>query len=310
MTSYGRSTGFCVDPIEKKPLNHFFPGSPVLSFGTAGCNLACKFCQNWDISKSRETERLSEVASPAAIAQTALASNCKSVAFTYNDPVIFMEYAIDCADACRELGINAVAVTAGYICPEPRKEFFAHMDATNIDLKAFSSTFYKRICGGELADVLDTLLYVKHETNVWLEITTLLISGHNDSDTEIESASQWLMRELGPDVPLHFSAFHPDWKMTDVARTPASTLQRARNIALQQGLHYVYTGNVHDTEGASTWCPQCNARVIERDWYQLGEWTLDEKGCCRNCGYSVAGHFDRHPGNWGAKRQRVSIGAA
>jgi len=309
LTSYGRSTGFCVDPIEKKPLNHFFPGSPVLSFGTAGCNLACKFCQNWDISKSRETARLSEIASPAAIAEAARASQCRSVAFTYNDPVIFMEYAIDCADACRELGINAVAVTAGYICPQPRKEFFAHMDATNIDLKAFSNTFYKRICGGELAAVLDTLLYVRHETNVWLEITTLLIPGHNDSDAEIESACQWLMHELGPDVPLHFSAFHPDWKMTDVMRTPASTLQRARHIALQQGLHYVYIGNVHDTIGASTWCPQCHERVIERDWYQLGEWALNDKGQCRHCGCGIAGHFEQRPGNWGARRQQLSINA-
>lgn len=307
LTSYGRSTGFCIDPIEKKPLNHFFPGSSVLSFGTAGCNLACKFCQNWDISKSRETDRLSHVASPSAIAHAAQASRCTSVAFTYNDPVIFMEYAIDCAAACRESGIRTVAVTAGYICPEPRREFFAAMDATNIDLKAFSNSFYKRICGGDLSAVLDTLLYVRHETSVWLEITTLLIPGHNDSDAEIENACQWLARELGPDVPLHFSAFHPDWKMTDIAHTPAATLQRARHIALQQGLHYVYTGNIHDVEGASTWCPRCHTKIIERDWYQLGAWSICDGACC-HCGHSIAGHFEQRPGNWGARRQRVEIG--
>lgn len=310
LTSYGRSSGFCIDPIEKKPLNHFFPGSSVLSFGTAGCNLACKFCQNWDISKSRETDRMSALASPAAIADAASASGCKSIAFTYNDPVIFMEYAIDCAIACRERGINTVAVTAGYICPRPRQEFFKYMDASNIDLKAFSETFYKRICGGDLSAVLDTLLYVRHETSVWLEITTLLIPGHNDSDAEIEQACKWLYKELGPDVPLHFSAFHPDWKMTDIAHTPAVTLKRARHIALQHGLHYVYTGNVHDVEGASTWCPGCGKRVIERDWYQLGEWALDVDGNCSDCGYRIAGHFDARPDNWGAKRQRIEIGIA
>lgn len=309
LTSYGRSSGFCLDPIEKKPLNHFFPGSAVLSFGTAGCNLACKFCQNWDISKSREADRMSTVASPIAIANTAFTSGCKSIAFTYNDPVIFMEYAIDCAIACKEHNINTVAVTAGYICPGPRQEFFKYMDASNIDLKAFSNTFYKRICGGDLSAVLDTLLYVRHETSVWLEITTLLIPGHNDSDAEIERACKWLYKELGPAVPLHFSAFHPDWKMTDVAHTPADTLKRARHIALQHGLHYVYTGNVHDVEGASTRCPNCGTRVIERDWFQLGEWALDDEGNCAACGYRIAGHFDAHPGNWGAKRQRIEIAA-
>jgi pyruvate formate lyase activating enzyme len=310
MTSYGRSTGFCIDPIEKKPLHHFYPGSAVLSFGTAGCNLACKFCQNWDISKSRETDRLCDVAMPQSIAAAARDHACRSVAFTYNDPVIFMEYAIDCAHACHDAGIKAVAVTAGYICPRPRHEFFAAMDAANIDLKAFDNAFYKRICGGDLAPVLDTLLYVRHETGVWLEITTLLIPGFNDSNAEIERACSWLSRELGPDVPLHFTAFHPDWKMTDVASTPATTLQRARTIALQQGLNYVYVGNVHDTAGASTWCPQCHARVVERDWYRLGEWALRADGRCRHCGYRIAGHFEPRPGTWGTRRQPVTLAGA
>jgi pyruvate formate lyase activating enzyme len=307
LTSYGRSTGFCIDPIEKKPLNHFYPGSPVLSFGTAGCNLACKFCQNWDISKSRETERLSSIATPEAIADAALQRQCSSVAYTYNDPVIFMEYAIDCAIACRERGIKSVAVTAGYICDQPRREFFSYMDAANVDLKAFSGDFYKRICGGDMQTVCDTLKYLKHETDVWLEITTLLIPGLNDSASEIEQACRWIYRELGPDVPLHFSAFHPDWKMTDIPHTPPSTLTYARDIARQQGLHYVYTGNVHDPAGASTYCPQCRQRVIERDWYELGQWQLEKNGHCAGCGYRIAGHFDNKPGNWGARRQHVDM---
>ncbi|WP_287918314.1 AmmeMemoRadiSam system radical SAM enzyme, partial [Tibeticola sp.] len=241
LTTYGRSSGFCVDPIEKKPLNHFYPGSAVLSFGTAGCNLACKFCQNWDISKSRDMDRLMDQASPEAIAEAALQTGCKSVAFTYNDPVIFAEYAMDTADACHARGIQTVAVTAGYIHAEPRRAFFSKMDAANVDLKAFTEDFYFKLTGAHLQPVLDTLVYLKHETSVWFEITTLLIPGHNDSDAELTALSKWVARELGPDVPLHFSAFHPDFKMPDVPPTPPATLRRARRMALEQGLHYVYT---------------------------------------------------------------------
>jgi len=308
LTSYGLSTGFCVDPIEKKPLNHFYPGSPVLSFGTAGCNLACKFCQNWDISKSREIERLSSKAMPAEIASTAKRFDCRSVAYTYNDPVIFLEYAVDTAIECRKLGIKNVAVTAGYISPGAREDFFAHMDAANVDLKAFTENFYHELTGGHLQPVLDTLEYLVHETDVWVEITTLLIPGKNDSDEEIGLLSQWVHDHLGTDVPLHFTAFHPDWKMRDTPPTPPETLTRARGIARQAGLHYVYTGNVHDPEGSSTWCPGCGALLIERDWYRLGHWGLDAQGRCAACGKPVAGHFDAAPGSWGGKRVPVEMG--
>ena len=216
LTTYGRSSGYCIDPIEKKPLNHFLPGTPVLSFGTAGCNLGCRFCQNWDISKSREIDTLSDEASPELIARVAQELDCKSVAFTYNDPVIFMEYAIDVAQACHERGIKAVAVTAGEICPEPREEFYRFMDAANVDLKGFTEHFYEKICSGKLQPVLDTLNYLKHETKVWFEITTLLIPGLNDSEREIEEMTQWIHENLGPDVPLHFTAFHPDYRMMDL----------------------------------------------------------------------------------------------
>jgi pyruvate formate lyase activating enzyme len=307
--TYGRSSGFCVDPIEKKPLNHFLPGSAVLSFGTAGCNLACKFCQNWDMSKSREMDTLQDAATPEMLAIAAEQLGCKSVAYTYNDPVIFMEYAMDVAAACRERDIKSVAVTAGYMCKEPRLEFYRHMDAANVDLKGFTERFYRKICGAELASVLETLEFLKHETNVWFEITTLLIPSENDSDSELEQMTQWIADKLGPDVPLHFTAFHPDWKMRDIPPTPPATLTRARAIALRNGLRYVYTGNVHDSEGSSTYCPQCNARVIERDWYVIGEWKLDTKGACLSCGAQIPGVFDGAAGSWGRKRLPVRLRA-
>lgn len=305
--SYGRSSGFCVDPIEKKPLNHFLPGSSVLSFGTAGCMLACKFCQNWDMSKSREMDTLADAARPEDLAQAARRLGCASVAFTYNDPVVFMEYAIDTAQACRDAGVRSVAVTAGYMCAEPRADFYRHMDAANVDLKGFTERFYYKICGGELGPVLETLEYLKNETQVWFEITTLLIPGENDSDAEIDAMTQWIAEKLGPDVPLHFSAFHPDWKMLDKPRTPASTLTNARRIALANGLHFVYTGNVHDREGGSTWCPGCGNRLIERDWYQLGSWQLTESGACNKCGTQIPGVFAGPPGGWGARRVAVRL---
>ncbi len=307
MTSYGRSSGFCIDPIEKKPLNHFLPGTPVLSFGTAGCNLACKFCQNWDMSKSREMDTLASQASPQTIAKTALQHNCRSVAYTYNDPVIFHEYALDVAVACHEEGIKSVAVTAGYICEEPRIEFFNAIDAANVDLKAFTEDFYFKLTGGHLQPVLDTLVYLKHHTSVWFEITTLLIPGKNDSDNELHEMSEWIMENLGPDVPLHFTAFHPDWKMTDIEPTPSSTLTRARNIAMKSGLRYVYTGNVHDAEGSSSYCHSCGHLLIERDWYQLGRWGLDKNGCCEACGSEFPGLIEAKHGNWGARREPLFI---
>ncbi len=307
LTTYGRSSGFCIDPIEKKPLNHFLPGSAVLSFGTAGCNLACKFCQNWDISKSREIDTLADCASPQRIAQAARDRGCSSVAFTYNDPVIFHEYAIDIAAACREVGIKSVAVTAGYICAEPRAEFFNVMDAANVDLKAFSERFYRKICGGELQPVLETLEYLRHETETWFELTTLLIPGENDSDQELEHMTAWVVERLGPDVPMHFTAFHPDWKMTTTPRTPPPTLTRARQIALRNGVRYAYTGNVHDEHGGSTYCHRCHTKLIGRDWYELGAWNLDSDGQCRNCSMPCPGVFASTPGNWGRRRVPVRL---
>jgi pyruvate formate lyase activating enzyme len=307
LTTYGRSTGFCVDPIEKKPLNHFFPGTSVLSFGTAGCNLACKFCQNWDISKSREMDRLANRGRPEAIAKAAVELGCKSVAFTYNDPVIFAEYAMDVADACHEVGVQTVAVTAGYVHAGPRADFFAKMDATNVDLKAFTEEFYWKLTAAHLGPVLDTLKYIVHETSTWLEITTLLIPGHNDSDQEIDALTTWVARELGPEIPLHFSAFHPDYRMTDVPPTPASTLTRARQIGLSKGLKHVYTGNVHDTDGGTTTCFSCGTKVIVRDWYRILNYQLDERGRCRACGAEIQGRFAARVGTFGARRIPVVI---
>jgi pyruvate formate lyase activating enzyme len=307
LTTWGRSSGFCVDPIEKKPLNHFLPGTPVLSFGTAGCNLACKFCQNWDISKSREFDTLADQATPETIARAAQRLGCASVAFTYNDPVIFHEYAIDVAEACHEHGVRTVAVTAGEICPEPRAEFFRHMDAANVDLKGFTEDFYRKICGGELGPVLDTLKYLKHETGVWFEITTLLIPGENDSDAELDRMTRWVADQLGPDVPIHFTAFHPDYKMLDKPPTPPAPVARARRIALANGLRYAYTGNVHDEDGGSTWCHACGERLIGRDWFVLTEWNLTPEGTCAACGTPCAGRFEGAPGTWGARRLPVRL---
>lgn len=269
--------------------------------------LAVGNCQNWDMSKSREMDTLADRATPEMLAATAQRLGCASVAYTYNDPVVFMEYAIDVADACRERGVRSVAVTAGYMCEQPRAEFYRHMDAANVDLKGFTERFYRKICGGELGPVLETLEYLRHETRVWFEITTLLIPGENDANTELEQMTRWIADQLGPDVPLHFTAFHPDWKMLDKSRTPAATLTRAREIALKNGLHYVYTGNVHDAAGSSTYCAGCGGRLIERDWYQLGEWRLDAQGRCLQCAEQLPGIFDSAPGTWGARRLPIRI---
>ena len=313
LTTYGRSSGFCIDPIEKKPLNHFYPGSSILSFGTAGCNLACKFCQNWDISRSKDMDRLMDAASPAAIAAAARRHGADAVAYTYNDPVIFAEYAIDTAQACRAAGVRNVAVTAGYIHPAPAREFFAVMDATNVDLKAFTDDFYRSLCGGRLQPVLDTLALIRHETACWLEITTLLIPGKNDSDDEINALAKWVHAELGAEVPLHFTAFHPDWKLDQLPPTPAATLTRARRIARDAGLRHVYTGNVHDSDGGTTFCAHCQAPLIVRDWYEVRRYALDAKGCCPGCGCALAGRFGPTLGDhgkaFGARRVPVRIAA-
>jgi pyruvate formate lyase activating enzyme len=308
LTTYGRSSGFCIDPIEKKPLNHFLPGTPVLSFGTAGCNLTCKFCQNWDISKSREMDTLADLAEPSRIAAAAMNAGCRSVAFTYNDPVIFLEYAVDVAKACHAVGLKTVAVTAGYICDAPRREFFHHMDAANVDLKAFNDGFYRTLCGAELDSVKETLIYLAKETNVWVELTNLIIPDENDSDVELSEMSNWIVSTLGPNIPVHFSAFHPDWKMKDKPRTPKSTLTQAREIAMNAGLRYVYTGNVHDADGDTTYCHSCSAPIIRRDWYELRDWNVGQDGHCLACGAQCAGVLEETPGSWGRRRLPLRLG--
>ena len=307
LDTYGRSTGFCIDPIEKKPLNHFLPGTPVLSFGTAGCNLACKFCQNHEISKSREVDSLAHEASPERIAEVAHVQGCASVAFTYNDPVIFHEYALDTAVACRDIGVKSVAVTAGYVCEAPRAEFFAAMDAANIDLKGFSEDFYRKLTGSEIAPVLETIAYAVNETPCWVELTTLLIPGENDSIAELEALSAWVAERCGPDTPLHFTAFHPDHRMQSHERTPLQTLLRARDVARQAGLRHVYIGNVHHPAAQSSYCSGCGAQVIGRDWHQVSDWGLDDFGGCVTCGTAFPGIIDGPPGTWGRKRQPVRM---
>jgi pyruvate formate lyase activating enzyme len=309
LTSYGRASGFCIDPIEKKPLAHFLPGTSVLSFGTAGCNLACRFCQNWDISKSRDVDTLADAASPEALADAAVRLGCRSVAFTYNDPVIFLEYAIDVADACRARGVRAVAVTAGYVNPEPGRECFAHMDAANVDLKGFTEGFYHEVCAGRLAPVLATLAHLALETDVWLELTTLVIPGLNDSDADLDEMTRWVVEHLGPDVPMHFTAFHPDWKMLDRPPTPPETLRRARRIAMENGVRYAYTGNVVDPEGQTTRCRACDAVLIGRDGYEITGWGLAADGTCRGCDAPCAGVFEAAPATWGGRRRPVRLGA-
>ncbi len=307
LTTYGRSSGFCVDPIEKKPLYHFLPGTAVLSFGTAGCNLACRFCQNWDITKSRTIATLADAAPPERVALVARELGCRSVAFTYNDPVIFHEYAIDVADACRALGLRTVAVTAGYVCPEPRDEFYRHIDAANVDLKSIREEFYAQVCSGHLQPVLDTLVAIKAGRKVWLEITNLLIPGWNDTDEEVEALTRWMVRELGPDVPLHFSAYRPAWRMLNVPATPPATLRRARRIATGNGLRHVYTAGPRDPEGESTSCHRCGAPVIGRDRYEVTSWYLTADGCCRRCGAATPGVFEGPPGDWGARCLPVDL---
>ena len=307
LNTWGRSSGFCLDPIEKKPLNHFLPGSSVLSFGTAGCNLQCAYCQNWEISKARDFDTLADRALPGEIAAAAERMDCGSVAYTYNDPIVFHEYAIDVARACSERGIRSVAVTSGYVCPEPRSEFYRYMDAANVELKSFSDDFYRRLCKARLNPVLDTLRYLRHETDVWLETTTLLIPGENDGEDEIDAMTRWVVAELGPDVPMHFTAFHPDFRMMKHAPTPPSTLTRAREIAMANGVRYAYTGNVYDPEGQSTRCHGCGALLIGRDGYVVGGWNLNGAGACIACGTACAGRFDGTPGHWGGRRRHVRL---
>ncbi|MCU0959785.1 MAG: AmmeMemoRadiSam system radical SAM enzyme [Pirellulaceae bacterium] len=306
LTTYGRSTGFCVDPIEKKPLNHFLPGTAVLSFGTAGCNLGCKFCQNWDSTKSRAVDRASEPAEPETIAEAAAQLGCHSVAFTYNDPVIWAEYARDTALACRARGVRTVAVTAGYVTPAARGSFYEYMDAANVDLKSFHEPFYQRLAAAHLQPVLDTLVWLRRETDVWLEITNLIIPHENDSPDELRQLCDWILTELGDDVPLHFTAFHPDYRLRDRPPTPRETLLEAYDTARSLGIKYAYVGNVHDPRHDSTYCPQCGQLLIERNWHEIRAYHLQQDRCPR-CSTRIAGRFLERVGDWGGRRLPVDV---
>jgi pyruvate formate lyase activating enzyme len=286
---YGTSTGFAIDPVEKKPLNHFLPGSEILSFGTAGCNLGCRFCQNWSISKAKLDEAQSAKVTPEEVVRLAKRNRVPSIAFTYNDPVIWGEFVIDISRVARQEGIKSVMVTAGYITPEARPEVYRYIDAANVDLKAFSERFYHKVTFSHLDPVLDTLKWLKHETDIWFEITNLMIPGENDDPEETRQLCHWVVENLGDSVPLHFTAFHPDFKMTDKPRTPASTLKRARGIALAAGIKYCYVGNVLDDEGQTTYCPSCKKVLIRRSWHDIGEYNLH--GECCPCGTRIAGVF-------------------
>ena len=304
---YGRSTGFAVDPIEKKPLNHFYPGTPILSFGTAGCNLGCKFCQNWSISKARLDEAGSVDITPADVCDLAARQGAQSIAYTYNDPVIFAEYVIDVSREARRRGVKNVLVTAGYVTEEARGPLYEFADAANVDLKAFTEDFYRKITFAHLEPVLETLKWLRHHTSVWFEVTNLMIPGLNDSPDETKRMSEWMLRELGPDVPLHFTAFHPDFKMQDRPPTPASTLQRARAIAREVGLHYVYTGNVHDTDGQTTYCPGCKRPLIVRDWYSILKYEI-RNNACPHCKTRIAGVLpDTHDTRLGGRRRYLGL---
>ncbi|PID59359.1 MAG: AmmeMemoRadiSam system radical SAM enzyme [Ignavibacteriae bacterium] len=290
-TGYGRPTGFAIDPIEKKPLSHFLPGSDVLSFGTAGCNLGCRFCQNWSMSKSKLDELNALKISPENVVNLALKYKSKSIAYTYNDPTIFGEYVIDVSELAREKNIKNVLVTAGYINKEARKDIYKYIDAANIDLKAFTETFYQKITYSHLNDILETLLWVKNETDIWLEITTLLIPDENDSNEEIKQLTNWITTNLGKNVPLHFTAFHPDFKMKDKSSTPAETLINARKIALEEGINYCYLGNIHNIESQTTYCPTCQNPIIIRDWHSVLDVKI-QNGKCKYCNSKVAGVWD------------------
>lgn len=289
-TAYGRPTGFAIDPIEKKPLNHFLPGTDILSFGTAGCNLGCKFCQNWTMSKSKLDEISSVWASPEDVIFLATKHNLKSIAFTYNDPTIIGEYVIDISKMAHNLGIKSVMVTAGYIDKDSRKEIYKYIDAANVDLKAFSERFYKDLTASHLAPVLDTIKYLKNETNVWIELTTLLIPNENDSEDEIKRMSNWILENIGDEVPHHFTAFHPTFKMQKHQKTTLDTLNKARKIALNAGIKYVYTGNLNNPEAEITYCPNCNTALIERNWHSVNSNKIID-GKCYKCNSKIAGVF-------------------
>jgi len=288
---YNYVSGIAIDPVEKKPLYHFYPSSKVLSFGTFGCNMGCKFCQNYHLSKFEQNFDYSQKATPEMIVATAKKYFCESVAFTYNDPTVFIEYATETAKLCRQEGIKTIAVTAGYINPNPAKDFYRYIDAANIDLKGFSENFYKKNCLAKLEPVLNTIKYVSNETDCVVELTTLLIDGENTNSDDLKNEFDWILNELGEDIPLHLSAFHPAWKFSDRENTKVETLFTARNLAKEIGLNYVYTGNIIDEDSSATVCPECGAKLIIRNGYNTTITALKD-GKCQNCGHKIYGKFN------------------
>ena len=288
---YGRPAAVAMDPIEKKPLNHFFPGTKVLSMGTAGCNMGCFFCQNWDISKAKADQVNAVDLSPEQVVDLALEHGAPSIAFTYNEPTIWGEYVIDIAKVARAEGLNTVMVSNGYITREAFFDVYEHIDAANIDLKAFTEKFYSKITLTHLQPVLDTLKWLRHETDVWFEMTNLMIPTLNDDTDEVKQLCDWVLTNLGDDVPLHFTAFHPDFKLNDKPPTPPETLHRARSLAMQMGLKYVYEGNVF-SDGGNTICPGCKQTIVRRSWHAVTRNDIRD-GACKNCGTKIAGVFSR-----------------
>lgn len=289
LISYGLTSGLSIDPVEKKPLYHFLPGIKVLSFGGWGCNLACQFCQNSSLVHSQSFEVGAVALTPEQIAMSAQEQDCAGVAFTYNEPIIAAEYVIDCAKACHQCGVKTIAVSNGYVLEEARRQFFGEIDAVNIDLKSFTEDFYQRICSGHLQPVLDTLRYLVNETPVWVEITNLIIPGKNDNVSEINELTRWIVQELGTQVPLHFSAFHPSFRMKNNPACGLVILERAREIAMENGIKFVYLGNVRHPNGSNTFCPSCNQLLIDRSGFSVSNHLVLSDGSCSYCGCAIPG---------------------
>lgn len=264
--TYGKVSSVHVDPIEKKPFFHVLPGSKAFSIATTGCNLRCSFCQNWQISQVFSWEAQTQEATPEQVVEAAVQSRAESIAFTYNEPIIFYEYMLDIAKLAKQQGLKTVVVSAGYINPEPLRELLPYLDAYKVDLKAYKESFYQKLTGGHLAPILETMKIIK-QSGTWLEIVNLLIPGENDSEEEIREMAKWIKENVGDEVPLHFSAFHPMYKLQNLPPTPPETVIKAREIAMEEGLKYVYVGNISYPEGESTYCPESGEVAIERKSY-------------------------------------------
>jgi pyruvate formate lyase activating enzyme len=284
---YGHPVSLHVDPIEKKPFYHFLPGSEAFSLATAGCPLRCKFCQNWQISQSRPEDFTSPYTPPAEIVRLTTTRRAPVIAFTYNEPTVFMEYLIDIASLAKKQKLRSVMVSCGYMNSAPLKEMCSILDAIKIDLKGYSETFYRNVCSAELRPVLDSIRQIS-KSSVHLELVNLVVPTLNDSDTMLSGLVHWIMGEIGPDVPIHFTRFHPDYQLLNLPPTPVATLERFRNYAMSQGIRYAYIGNVPNHPGNHTYCPQCGKAVIRRNSIFIEQMNL-ERGKCKFCGSALAG---------------------